>query len=76
MLMFIRTLRIDRLAADAPEIDHLVLDLYRHLLPIRITDLLFEVDAALEITDPFTHLCPDVPCGGRIGLLSLPLVED
>lgn len=37
------TLRIDRLTADAPDgIDDLVLDLYRRLPPVRITDLLAE----------------------------------
>lgn len=70
------TLRIDRLAADAPDgIDDLVLDLYRRLPPIRITDLLLEVDAALEFTDAFTHLRTGVPCGDRIGLLNVLLAE-
>ncbi|MGC5799336.1 Tn3 family transposase [Sphingomonas sp. NFX23] len=70
------TLRIDRLTADAPDgIDDLVLDLYRRLPPIRITDLLLEVDAALEFTDAFTHLRTGVPCGDRIGLLNVLLAE-
>jgi len=70
------TLRIDRLTADAPDgIDDLVLDLYRRLPPIRITDLLLEVDAALGFTDAFTHLRTGVPCGDRIGLLNVLLAE-
>lgn len=66
------TLRIDRLTADAPDgIDDLVLDLYRRLPPVRITDLLLEVDAALGFTDAFIHLRTGVPCGDRIGLLNV-----
>src|SRR3546814_8087918 len=60
------TLRIDRLTADAPDgIEDLVLDLYRRLPPVRITDLLLEVDTALGFTDAFTHLRTGVPCGDR-----------
>ena len=70
------TLRIDRLTADAPDgIDDLVLDLYRRLPPVRITDLLLEVDAALGFTDAFTHLRTGIPCGDRIGLLNVLLAE-
>ena len=56
-------------------IDDLVLDLYRRLPPVRITDLLLEVDAALRYTDAFTHLRTGVPCGDRIGLLNVLLAE-
>lgn len=70
------TLRIDRLTADAPDgIEDLVLDLYRRLPPVRITDLLLEVDTALGFTDAFTHLRTGVPCGDRIGLLNVLLAE-
>lgn len=70
------TLRIDRLTADPPDgIDELVLDLYRRLPPVRITDLLLEVDAVLGFTDAFTHLRTGVPCGDRIGLLNVLLAE-
>jgi TnpA family transposase len=70
------TLRIDRLTADAPDgIDDLVLDLYRRLPPVRITDLLLGVDASLGFTDAFTHLRTGVPCGDRIGLLNVLLAE-
>ncbi|KQM89573.1 transposase [Sphingomonas sp. Leaf22] len=70
------TLRIDRLTADPPDgIEELVLDLYRRLPPVRITDLLLEVDAALGFTDAFTHLRTGVPCGDRIGLLNVLLAE-
>ena len=71
-----RTLRIDRLTADAPDgIDDLVLDLYRRLPLVRITDLLLEVDSVLGFTDAFTHLRTGVPCGDRIGLLNVLLAE-
>lgn len=70
------TLRIDRLTADAPDgIDDLVLDLYRRLPLVRITDLLLEVDSVLGFTDAFTHLRTGVPCGDRIGLLNVLLAE-
>ena len=69
-------LRIDRLTADPPDgIDELVLDLYRRLPPVRITDLLLEVDAALGFTDAFTHLRTGIPCSDRIGLLNVLLAE-
>jgi TnpA family transposase len=70
------TLRIDRLTADVPDgIEELVLDLYRRLPPVRITDLLLEVNAALGFTDAFIHLRTGVPCGDRIGLLNVLLAE-
>lgn len=53
----------------------MLLDLYRRLPPVRITDLLLEVDAALGFTDAFTHLRTGVPCGDRIGLLNVLLAE-
>ena len=38
-------LKLDRLTADVPEeADELVLDLYRRLPDVRITDMLLEVD--------------------------------
>ncbi|GAA3277005.1 hypothetical protein GCM10020258_58170 [Sphingomonas yabuuchiae] len=52
-----------------------MLDLYRRLPPVRITDLLLEVDTALGFTDAFTHLRTGVPCGDRIGLLNVLLAE-
>jgi TnpA family transposase len=70
------TLRIERLSADPPDgIEELLLDLYRRLPPIRITDLLLEVDAALGFTDAFTHLRTGIPCSDRIGLLNVLLAE-
>ena len=70
------TLRIDRLTADVPDsAEDLILDLYRRMPPVRITDILLEVDAALGFTDAFTHLRTGVPCGDRIGLLNVLLAE-
>lgn len=38
--------------------------------PVRTTDILLEVDAALSFTDAFNHLRTGVACGDRIGLLN------
>lgn len=70
------TLKLDRLAADVPaEADQLVLDLYRRLPDVRITDMLLEVDKATGFTDAFTHLRTGVPCADKIGLLNVLLAE-
>ncbi|XOK15669.1 Tn3 family transposase (plasmid) [Agrobacterium tumefaciens] len=70
------TLRIDRLTADVPNsVEELILDLYRRMPPVRITDILLEVDASLGFTDAFTHLRTGVQCGDRIGLLNVLLAE-
>jgi TnpA family transposase len=70
------TLRIDRLTADVPDdAEDLILDLYRRMPPVRITDILLEVDAELGFTEAFTHLRTGVPCGDRIGLLNVLLAE-
>ena len=48
-------LRTDRIAADPPaDADELILDLYRRLPEVRITDILLEVDQATGFTDAFT----------------------
>lgn len=70
------TLRIDRLTADVPDsAEELILDLYRRMPPVRITDILLEIDAALNFTDAFTHLRTGVACGDRVGLLNVLLAE-
>ncbi|WP_142988983.1 Tn3 family transposase, partial [Klebsiella pneumoniae] len=53
----------------------LILDLYRRMPSVRITDMLLEVDAALGFTDAFTHLRTGAPCRDRIGLLNVLLAE-
>ena len=69
-------LRIGRPATAMPEeADELVLDLYRRLPEVRITDILLEVDAATGFTDAFTHLRTGAPCKDRIGLLNVLLAE-
>ena len=69
-------LRIGRPASAMPEeADELVLDLYRRLPEVRITDILLEVDAAIGFTDAFTHLRTGAPCKDRIGLLNVLLAE-
>ena len=69
-------LRLERLETDGPDgADELVLDLYRRLPDVRITDLMLEVDAATGFTDAFTHLRTGVPCKDRIGLLNVLLAE-
>ncbi|MBN0825607.1 Tn3 family transposase, partial [Pseudomonas aeruginosa] len=68
--------RIDRLTADVPDgAEALILDLYRRMPSVRITDMLLEVDAALGFTDAFTHLRTGAPCRDRIGLLNVLLAE-
>lgn len=70
------TLRIDRLTADVPDgAEALILDLYRRMPSVRITDMLLEVDAAIGFTDAFTHLRTGAPCRDRIGLLNVLLAE-
>ena len=56
-------------------VDELVLDLYRRLPEVRITDILLEVDAATGFTDAFTHLRTGAPCQDRIGLLNVLLAD-
>lgn len=66
----------DRAADRHPaEANELVLDLYRRLPDVRITDLMLEVDAATGFTDAFTHLRTGAPCKDRIGLLNVLLAE-
>ena len=69
-------LRVERLKSDVPdEAGDLVLDLYKRLPEIRITDLLLDVDEATGFTDAFTHLRTGAPCNDRIGLLNVILAE-
>lgn len=69
-------LRIDRLIADIPEnAEELVLDLYRRMPPVRITDILLEVDAAVGFSDAFPHLRTGAPCSDQVGLLNVLLAE-
>lgn len=69
-------MRIDRLTADVPEnAEELVLDLYRRMPPVRITDILLEVDEAIGFSDAFSHLRTGAPCADRVGLLNVLLAE-
>ena len=69
-------LKIDRLTAAVPtEAHELVLDLYKRLPDVRITDLLLEVDDATGFTEAFTHIRTGAPCTDRIGLLTVLLAE-
>ena len=69
-------LRTGRPTTAVPEdVDELVLDLYRRLPEVRITDILLEVDAAAGFTDAFTHLRTGALCQDRIGLLNVLLAE-
>ena len=69
-------LKTERLIANVPaEADDLVLDLYRRLPDVRITDIMLEVDAATGFTDAFTHLRNGAPCKDKIGLLNVLLAE-
>lgn len=67
---------LERLETNGPDgADELVLDLYRRLPDVRITDLMLEVDAATGITGAFMHLRTGAPCKDRIGLLNVLLAE-
>jgi TnpA family transposase len=69
-------LKIDRLTAAVPEeAGAMVLDLYKRLPEIRVTDLLLEVDDEVGFAEAFTHLHTGVPCKDRIGLLNVLLAE-
>ncbi len=69
-------LRIERLKADVPdESGDLVLDLYRRLPHIRITDILQDVAQTTGFTDAFRHLRTGAPCKDQIGLLNVLLAE-
>lgn len=69
-------LKIDRLTAAVPEeADAMVLDLYKRLSEIRITDLLLGVDDAIGFTEAFTHLRTGAPCKDRVGMLNVLLAE-
>ncbi len=69
-------LKIDRLTAAVPaEADELVLDLYRRLPDVRITDMLLEVEKTTGFADAFTHLRTGAPCKDVIGLLNVLLAE-
>jgi hypothetical protein len=57
------------------EAEAIVLDLYKRLPSIRITDLLLEVDDAVGFTEAFTHLRTGAPCKDRVGLLNTLLAE-
>ena len=55
-------LHIDKLEAAAPEgAEDLVLDLYKHIPPTRITDLLLEVDAATGFCEASPICAPARP---------------
>lgn len=70
------TLTTDRLTASVPaEADTLILDLYKRLPDVRITDLLQEVDHDIGFTEAFTHLRTGVPCKDKTGLLNVLLAE-
>ncbi len=69
-------LRVDRLEADVPaEADSLILELYRRLPEVRITDILMDVANDTGFTDAFTHLRTGAPCKDRLGLLNVILAE-
>ena len=69
-------MRLERLRSNTPDgADDLVLDLYRRMPEVRITDLLLDVDRATGFTDAFMHLRTGAPCRDRIGLLNVILAE-
>jgi hypothetical protein len=69
-------LHVEKLEADVPEgAEDMVLDLYKRMPDIRITDLLLEVDTLTGFSEAFTHLRTGAPCTDRIGLMNVILAE-
>jgi len=69
-------LKLDRLTSDVPaEAGELVLDIYRRLPDVRITDMLLDVEKATGFIDAFTHLRTGAPCKDKVGLLNVLLAE-
>ncbi len=69
-------LQLEKLKRDIPEgADELVLDLYKRLPDVRITNILTEVDKATGFTEAFTHLRTGAPCKDRIGLMNVILAD-
>ncbi|MEP2783612.1 MAG: hypothetical protein ABJO67_01810 [Pseudoruegeria sp.] len=69
-------LRVERLKADVPaEADSLILNLYRRLPEVRITDILTDVGNDTGFTEAFTHLRTGAPCKDRLGLLNVIFAE-
>jgi TnpA family transposase len=68
--------QIERLKADVPaEAEEIVLDLYKRMPDVRITDMLLDVDKDIGFTDAFPHLRTGAPCKDKIGLLNVLLAE-
>lgn len=69
-------LRLEKLEADVPKgTEDMVLDLYKRMPGIKITELLLEVDAMIGFSEAFTHLRTGAPCTDRIGLMNVLLAE-
>lgn len=69
-------LKTERLTANVPdEADELVLDLYRRMPDVRITDIMLEVEEDTGFIDAFAHLRTGAPCKDKIGLLNVLLGE-
>ena len=69
-------LHLDRLEKTVPDgADTLVLKLYGDMAPVRITDVLLEVDNRLGFAEAFSDLRTGAPCRDRIGLLTVLLAN-
>jgi TnpA family transposase len=69
-------LRLERLEAAAPgTIDALVVDLYRRVPRLRVTDLLLEVDDRVGFSAAFTDLRTGSPPRDRLALLTVVLAD-
>lgn len=69
-------LKVERFSTTVPEeADALVLDLYRRLPDVRITEILLDVADSTGFVDAFTHLRTGAPCSDIIGLLTVLLAE-
>ena len=69
-------LRLDRLEPAAPEnVDALVVDLYRCVPRLRVTDLLLEVDDRVRFSEAFVDLRTGSPPRDRLALLTVVLAD-
>ena len=69
-------IHVKRLERQIPEgADQLVLDIYREMPQVSITDIIQEVDDDTGFSDAFTHINTGSPCRDNLGLLNVLLAE-
>ena len=57
---------------EAPEgADKMILDIYKNMPQVSVTNILQEVEEDTAFTDSFTHIHTGSPCSDKIGLLNV-----